>query len=247
MPPRPALPRTPRRRPRCAAPGSRRPRRPRRSRGRCPAARPTPRPAPPAARPSGGRAPRAGSGGAPPAGRPSPPTPGASGGTATGSPRTPSCARSDRWRWRPRSLRAPGSRKAGPFRLPRAPRAAAPSRQSLPSPDNLGPRAAVDRSKALACALMARATAQPTLDELAIADPPGAWAAAGFRVEGDQAEVGTVRLRLEGPGRPGESRDGRSAAHPPPSWTDCPPRSPSARPPPERRTPTARSRSTTWW
>ncbi len=42
--------------------------------------------------------------------------------------------------------------------------------------------------------------AQPTLDELAIADTPGAWAAAGFRVEGDQAEVGTVRLRLEGPG-----------------------------------------------
>jgi hypothetical protein len=47
---------------------------------------------------------------------------------------------------------------------------------------------------------MARARAQPTLDELAIADPPGAWAAAGFRVEGDQVEVGTVRLRLEGPG-----------------------------------------------
>ncbi len=47
---------------------------------------------------------------------------------------------------------------------------------------------------------MAEAGAQPTVDELAIADPPGAWTTAGFRVEGDQAEVSTVRLRLEGPG-----------------------------------------------
>jgi hypothetical protein len=48
---------------------------------------------------------------------------------------------------------------------------------------------------------MARAGAQPTVDELAIADRPGAWTAAGFRVEGDRADVSTVRLRLEGPGR----------------------------------------------
>jgi hypothetical protein len=48
--------------------------------------------------------------------------------------------------------------------------------------------------------LVAELGAQPTVDEVTIADPPAAWAAAGFRVEGDLAEVGTVRLRLEGPG-----------------------------------------------
>jgi hypothetical protein len=44
--------------------------------------------------------------------------------------------------------------------------------------------------------------AQPTVDELFIATAPGPWAAAGFDVDGDVCEVGTVRLRLEdGPGR----------------------------------------------
>jgi len=38
---------------------------------------------------------------------------------------------------------------------------------------------------------------QPTVDELFIAADPGAWAAAGFQVDGDVCEVGTVRLRLE--------------------------------------------------
>jgi hypothetical protein len=42
---------------------------------------------------------------------------------------------------------------------------------------------------------------QPTVDELFIADVPDAWRAAGFETEGDLCEVGTVRLRLEGPGR----------------------------------------------
>jgi hypothetical protein len=42
---------------------------------------------------------------------------------------------------------------------------------------------------------------QPTVDELFIADVPDAWRAAGFDTEGDLCEVGTVRLRLEGPGR----------------------------------------------
>jgi hypothetical protein len=42
---------------------------------------------------------------------------------------------------------------------------------------------------------------QPTVDELVIADPPDAWRAAGFRVDGDVCQVGAVRLRLEGPGR----------------------------------------------
>jgi hypothetical protein len=42
---------------------------------------------------------------------------------------------------------------------------------------------------------------RPTLDELVVADPPDAWRAAGFRVDGDRCVVGTVRIRLEGPGR----------------------------------------------
>jgi hypothetical protein len=41
----------------------------------------------------------------------------------------------------------------------------------------------------------------PTVDQLFIADEPSAWSAAGFDVEGDVCLVGTVRLRLEGPGR----------------------------------------------
>jgi hypothetical protein len=40
----------------------------------------------------------------------------------------------------------------------------------------------------------------PTLDELFIAATPAAWRDAGFRVDGDVCEVGTVRLRLEGNG-----------------------------------------------
>jgi Glyoxalase/Bleomycin resistance protein/Dioxygenase superfamily len=39
-----------------------------------------------------------------------------------------------------------------------------------------------------------------TLDELTIADPPDAWAALGFAVEGDTCVVGEVRLRLAGAG-----------------------------------------------
>jgi len=50
---------------------------------------------------------------------------------------------------------------------------------------------------------MARASRPtgPTIDELAIADEPAAWRAAGFDVTGDRCEVGSVRLRLEGPAR----------------------------------------------
>jgi hypothetical protein len=40
-----------------------------------------------------------------------------------------------------------------------------------------------------------------TIDELLVADPPGAWRAAGFEVEGDLCVVGAVRLRLGNPGR----------------------------------------------
>jgi hypothetical protein len=39
----------------------------------------------------------------------------------------------------------------------------------------------------------------PTIDELTVADPPGAWAALGFAVEGDTCVVGEVRVRLSGP------------------------------------------------
>jgi catechol 2,3-dioxygenase-like lactoylglutathione lyase family enzyme len=38
------------------------------------------------------------------------------------------------------------------------------------------------------------------VDELLIADPPAAWRAAGFHVEGDLCVVGAVRVRLVGPG-----------------------------------------------
>ena len=41
---------------------------------------------------------------------------------------------------------------------------------------------------------------QPTIDELVIADEPDAWRALGFAVDGDTAEVGSVRLRFEGRG-----------------------------------------------
>jgi Glyoxalase/Bleomycin resistance protein/Dioxygenase superfamily len=40
----------------------------------------------------------------------------------------------------------------------------------------------------------------PTVDELFIAAAPESWRAAGFTVDGDVCEVGTVRLRLEGNG-----------------------------------------------
>lgn len=41
---------------------------------------------------------------------------------------------------------------------------------------------------------------QPTIDELVIADEPGAWRELGFAVDGDAADVGSVRLRLVGRG-----------------------------------------------
>jgi catechol 2,3-dioxygenase-like lactoylglutathione lyase family enzyme len=39
----------------------------------------------------------------------------------------------------------------------------------------------------------------PTIDELTVADPPAAWEALGFAVEGEVCVVGDVRLRLAGP------------------------------------------------
>ncbi len=39
---------------------------------------------------------------------------------------------------------------------------------------------------------------RPTIDELTIADPPAAWSALGFELEGDVCVVGDVRIRLTG-------------------------------------------------
>jgi hypothetical protein len=38
----------------------------------------------------------------------------------------------------------------------------------------------------------------PTLDELTVADPPGAWSALGLELDGDTCVVGGVRIRLAG-------------------------------------------------
>lgn len=38
----------------------------------------------------------------------------------------------------------------------------------------------------------------PTIDELTVADAPGAWSALGFAVEGDTCVIGDVRIRLAG-------------------------------------------------
>jgi hypothetical protein len=40
----------------------------------------------------------------------------------------------------------------------------------------------------------------PTVDELVVADRAGSWQDAGFRVDGDLVAVGSVRIRLAGPG-----------------------------------------------
>lgn len=39
----------------------------------------------------------------------------------------------------------------------------------------------------------------PTIDELTVADQPGAWSAVGFEVDGDTCVVGGLRIRLAGP------------------------------------------------
>src|SRR5277367_6629455 len=41
-----------------------------------------------------------------------------------------------------------------------------------------------------------KATKAPTIDELALADEPGAWAALGFAVHGRCCQIGGVRLRF---------------------------------------------------
>lgn len=41
----------------------------------------------------------------------------------------------------------------------------------------------------------------PSIDELEVADEPGVWSGAGFRVDGDVCTVSRVRLRLAGKGQ----------------------------------------------
>ena len=38
----------------------------------------------------------------------------------------------------------------------------------------------------------------PTIDELTVADAPGAWSALGFELDGDTCVIGDVRIRLRG-------------------------------------------------
>ena len=38
-----------------------------------------------------------------------------------------------------------------------------------------------------------------TIHSITVADPPGAWADAGFRVDGDTARIGSIDVRLAGP------------------------------------------------
>lgn len=42
--------------------------------------------------------------------------------------------------------------------------------------------------------------ARPSIDELTVADEPGAWSQLGFDLDGDACVVGTVRIRLAGTG-----------------------------------------------
>jgi hypothetical protein len=44
----------------------------------------------------------------------------------------------------------------------------------------------------------ARHDAGPTIDEIVVADEPARWAALGFRLDGDECQLGAVRLRLIG-------------------------------------------------
>lgn len=78
----------------------------------------------------------------------------------------------------------------------------------------------------------------PTVDELVVGDPPGAWSAAGFTVDADATcRVGAVRIRLAGPqaGRHLSSWSLRDVPGGPPPSVDGIPTAPSPgdRPPAE--------------
>ena len=46
-----------------------------------------------------------------------------------------------------------------------------------------------------------KTTTLVTIDELVVADPPEAWEALGFRMDGEECRIGSVTLRLAGPQR----------------------------------------------
>jgi len=71
----------------------------------------------------------------------------------------------------------------------------------------------------------------PTIDELTVADPPAAWAALGFEVEGDACTVGAVRIRLAGADA-GKGLAGWSLRDLTATELDGLPTQPSDRPPP---------------
>lgn len=71
----------------------------------------------------------------------------------------------------------------------------------------------------------------PTIDELTVADAPGAWSALGFEVDGDTCVVGDVRIRLAGPDA-GKGLIGWSLRDVEPTELDGLPTARSDRPPP---------------
>jgi catechol 2,3-dioxygenase-like lactoylglutathione lyase family enzyme len=75
-----------------------------------------------------------------------------------------------------------------------------------------------------------------TVDELTVADPPGAWSALGFEVDGDTCVVGGVRIRLAGPDA-GRGLTGWSLREVDVAELDGLPTTRSNRPPPDEQPP----------
>lgn len=73
----------------------------------------------------------------------------------------------------------------------------------------------------------------PSVDELVVADAPGAWAAVGFELDGDTCVVGEVRIRLAGPDA-GQGLTGWSLREVESTELDGLPTTRSDRPPPGR-------------
>lgn len=74
----------------------------------------------------------------------------------------------------------------------------------------------------------------PTIDELTVADTPGAWSALGFAVEGETCVVGDVRIRLVGT-EAGKGLVGWSLREVESTEMDGLPTTQSDRPPPSKR------------
>lgn len=76
----------------------------------------------------------------------------------------------------------------------------------------------------------------PTIDELTVADPPDAWEALGFAVDGDTCILDRVRIRLAGPGA-GKGLAAWSLREIASTELDGLPTTRSERPPPEQAPP----------